>query len=287
MKLKVIAIFLGLYFSILSVNAETCTITCPSESIKLTEKESIIKKITGLNFLSSKITETVIEKELHDALKSKFKAKLNIFTIKRLKNGEFKSLQLESKKVKYKAFSMSDFYAETICPYNKIIYKNNRIYYPYNIPFKFKGQITNEDIKNIINSKEFQKEINKTSININGINGLKLRNIEVNIQDDKIHFIISLETFFGNFKIKFSAKPAVENNKIILKDIFYNSKKSSIINYNAIFNTIIDKINPVSYEMKAINGKYCRIYITYIKIENGIIKTQGIFTINKNTEEDE
>ena len=182
---------------------------------------------------------------------------------------------------------MSDFYAETICPYNKILYKNKRVYYPHSLPFKFKGAITNQDLKNIINSKEFQREINKAEFNINGINGFKIDSVDVNINGNKIYFTIRIKTILGNFKIKFSASPAVENNKIILKDIFYNSKKSSIINYNVILNPITDKINPIAYEMKAINSKYCKIYITDTKIENGIIKTQGTFIINKNIEEDE
>lgn len=277
MKIKSIIILILL--SILSAKADY-KILCPYESIKILEKESSIKKFTGLNFLSKKIAETIIQKELNEELNSNINANLQIYTINRLKNGEFKGLSLKSNQIKYKAFSMSDFYAETICNYNKVIYTKKRVYYPTDLPFKYKGIITNEDINNVINSKYFQKELNRISLKLNNLTAFSIKSPLVKIEGDKLYFNIPVKTIFGNINLKFKAELEVKSNKIILKDITFNSK-NNIINNNMI-SSIMNEINPIAYEIKSLNGKYCKIIVTEAKIKNGQIQTQGIFIINKN-----
>ncbi len=269
--IKKILILLIIIVHACIVSASNCTITCPKESTQIIEKETLFNKLTGLNFASKKIAETIIEKELKDELNSKFKAQAEIFSIKRLKQGEFKSLTLQSSRIR--ALFMSDFYAQTICPYNKIIYKKNRIYYPVDLPFKFKSKITNDDIKSVINSYEFQRELEKNSL-------FEIKTPSTIIKDNKIYFEIPIKTILGEFKIKFSALAEIENNKLVLKNININSK-SNIINDN-ILSKLTDKINPIVYGINSINTKYCKIYLTNVKIIDNEIHAEGVFIINKN-----
>ncbi len=276
MRIKILILIM--FFSFMPVNA--CNVTCPSSSLDIIEKESFINNVTGLNFSSKKIAQTIIQKEINESLNSKIKANIEIFNIKRLKKGEFKSLTLKSKNIKYKAFSMSDFYAQTICPFNRVIYKKGRIYYPLDLAFKYKGSITNQDIQNIINSKEFQEELIEKPLKISNIKLLELKSLKVLIKDNKLYFNLEVKSLFGKTAIKFFADIEVKNNKIVLKNITFNSKNNMIS--DNILSPLIDKINPVTYEINSLNGKYCKIFITKAKISDNIIDTEGVFIINKN-----
>ena len=268
----------------LTAYGNSCNVSCPSETMKVIEDENVFLKVTGINFLTKKIVETAIEKELKDELNSKFNADLDIFTLKRLKNGEFKNLLLVSDNFRYKAMSISDFKAETICPYNQIIYKNKKVYYPNDLPFKFNANITNNDIKNIIKSKEFQKQIQRSAVKINGFTTLEVQEPIVTIKNGQLEFSIPIRTFLSNepFIMNLNSNIEVANNKIMLKDTTF-STNSNIINID-ILGGIINQVNPVAFQINSIDSKYCKIYITSAKIEGNIIKTEGIFIINKNYE---
>ena len=268
----------------LTAYGNSCNVTCPSETMKVIEDENVFLKVTGINFLTKQIVETAIEKELKDELNSKFNADLDIFTLKRLKNGEFKNLLLASDNFRYKAMSISNFKAETICPYNQIIYKNKKVYYPNDLPFKFNANITNNDIKNIIKSKEFQKQIQRSAVKINGFTTLEVQEPIVTINNGQLEFSIPIRTFLSNepFIMNLKSNIEVANNKIMLKDTTF-STNSNIINID-ILGGIINQVNPVAFQINSIDSRYCKIYITSAKIQGNIIKTEGIFIINKNYE---
>lgn len=285
MKNKVLTVICLFLFTFGAVKANECKIVCPSQSMEIIEKESFLKKITAINFTSKKIVEMIIQKELNEELESKIDADLEIFTVSRLKKGEFKSLTLKSEHIGYRAFSMSNFYAQTICSFNKIKYQKKKLYYPQDLSFKYQGNITNDDIQNIINSDEFQKELNRVFKKFNN-SFIELKQPKVYLADNKLHFIIPAQTFLGGFKIKVSSDIEVENNKLILKNLNFNSKSSKIIS-NDIFIPLIEVINPISYQLDSLNSKNYKIYITKAKISDTIINTEGVFIIKKNWEEDE
>lgn len=268
-------ILLLFFFSIIfPLQVQSYNIVCPSESVEIIEKESVINRITGLNFASKKIVELAIQKVLNDEFyKSNINADLDIFNINRLKKGEFKSLSLKTKQLRYRALSMSNFYAQTVCPYNKVVQQNKKVYFPMDLPLKFEGTITNLDIQNVLNSEEFQRELKKINI---------IQTPRVTVQDGFMNFVVPVKTFFSSnpFNIKFKANIEVENNKIVLRDIAFNSK-SNIIN-NDIIAPLLGIINPVSYEIDAANGKFCKLLITKAKIVGNEIKTNGVLVINKN-----
>lgn len=277
--MKLILVFIFLFFPFFAF-ADDCIVTCPNESLEIQKNESLLNKVTGTYFVSKKIAELAIQKELNDELNSNFKANLEIFSLKLLKQGIFKSLILKSYNLNYKAISISDFYAETICPYNKVVYKNKRLYYPQKLPMKFKGSITNDDLKNIISSNEFKNELQKAQFDVNG---QKLFNIDianVEIKNNQIYFKVLLKMLFGTISIKSFADIDIENNKIVLKNITFGSK-SNIISDNMLA-PLINKINPISYETSIINGKFCNIFIKKAQIVDNKINVDGIFIINKN-----
>ncbi len=261
------------------VFANECEYNCPAPADNI-EDETIINKVTGVNFLTKKIIESLIEKELNSELNSDIKAQLTLFNVKRTKQGEFKALKLTSKKILYRALSLTDFEAQSICEYNKVIYKDKKLYYPYDLPFKFSGKITNEDIQNTINSAEFQKELQRNYVKVNGIKMFEALSPQVVLKDDRAYFTIHLKTLFARINISFSAQIEAENNKIVLKDITFNSK-SNIIN-ESMSDSLTKDFNPISYQTKVLEDKHGKIEIKSAKISGDEILINGIYTIKQN-----
>ena len=280
--MRKLLLFFLFVFVAQNVIADDCTITCPKESLEIIEKENIATKITGVSFFTKKIIELVIERELKDELESNFDADLELFTISRLKKGEFKSLTLTSQTFKYRALSVSNFIAETVCPYNKIVYQNKKVYYPYELPFKFNGKITNNDLKNTIASYEFQRTLEKSALRINNFTSFRVLEPKIEIKNNKLNFEIPIKTFLSKEPMYFnvSSDIAVDKNEIVLKDTTFSSK-SNIINID-LLGGLVNKINPVAFQNTTINSKYCKLNITNAKIENNEIKVDGTFIINQN-----
>lgn len=272
-----ILIFMIIFFNFPSFAVED--IVCSPVNINDFEKENLFYQLTGISFLSEKTAELLIANEFKSELNSKVNADLEIFNTNRLKNGEFKFLSLKSKSLKYKSFSISDFNAKSICPYNKVIYTSKRIYFPEQIPFNFQAQITNNDIKNIINSEDFKKALTKNPIKINGIKILEVEIPSLEIKNNRLYFSLTIKPIIGEINIKFNTDIYVEDNTILLKDINLKSKINIPEN---ILNILTDMINPIKYQFNSLNGKFCKIYITKAKISDNIINTEGVFFINKN-----
>ncbi len=264
-----------LVFCLSQISALAQEIVCPIYNDESQVKETFFNNVSGISFFSKKIIEMIIENELKEELGSDFKAELKIFNLKKLKFGEFKALELKSNNIQYRALSLSDFSAKTICDYNKIIYINKKVKYPMPIPFKYSAKITNDDIKNIITSEEFQKELKR-----NESKPLYVKTPNVEIKSDKIYFIIPIKTFIGSFKIKLSCNIKVEDNKLVLTNTTFSSK-SNIISESMI-NSLLEEINPMQYITSALNGKYYKVDIQKAQIVSDEIKIDGTFVINKN-----
>ena len=280
MKKFILILFLLIFIS--PSFANNCEVVCPTQSLKIIEKESLLNKITGMSFLSKKIVEFAIQKELKNELNFDIQADLDIFSIKRLKKGEFKGLFFKGENLKYKAFSFSNFQAQTICPYNKIVYQDKKIYYPHNLSFKFTGQITNQDLLNIVNSYEFQKALSKASLNILGVESFKVLTPKVELKRGYVFFEIPIKTLLSKkpMKITLYSYIEVKNNRIELKEITIGEGTNS--SFDGIIRPLLQVVNPFAYEIDSINGKYSNIYITKAKISGSILEADGVFTINKN-----
>ena len=275
-SISIVFIFVSFLF------VENFAVASCENNAKLVDKESIINKVTGFGFISRNIAEAIIQKEINEELDSNVKANLEIFSVKNLRNGIFKSLALKSKQLKYKALSAKDVTVSTIDSYNKILYKNGKLRFPTDLDFKFTATITNEDIKNVINSIEFQNELARSTLSYRGVNGVKFETPEVYIEDGFLNFTMPITSFLIKkpINIKFKANIEINEGKILLKNITFNSKRNII--GSDILEPVISAINPLAFELNSINGKFCNISVTNAKIVGNSINADGILRINKN-----
>ena len=267
---------------VLSFFIENVVMASSDNSSKLINKESIINKVTGFGFISRNIAEFIIQKEINEELNSDVKANLEIFSVKNLKNGIFKSLVLKSKQLKYKALSATDVTVSSVNSYNEILYKNGKLQFPTNLDFKYTATVTNDDIQNVINSIEFQNELARSTLSYRGVNGVKFETPKVSIENGFLNFTMPITSFLIKkpINIKFKADIEIKEGKILLKNVTFNSKRNIIS--SDILAPVINAINPLAFEVNSINGKFCNISVTNAKIIGDSIKADGILRINKN-----
>ena len=103
---------------------------------------------------------------------------------------------------------------------------------------------------------------------------------QVVLKDNRAYFTIHLKTLFARINISFSAQIEAENNKIVLKDITFNSK-SNIIN-ESMSDSLTKDFNPISYQTKVLEDKHGKIDIKSAKISGDEILINGIYTIKQN-----
>lgn len=272
-------LFLFLLSGISYANNE---IVCPAGILNIQDKETVVNKISGVNFVVRKTVEKIIKSEIKKELGLNVNATLEIFSINSLKNGEFKELKLRGKNLRYGSFSLSGFEAQTICPYNKVVLKNGRIYYPESLNLKYTGKITNADIQYIINSDKFKNAVSKISFNVFGKSGAGLLMPKVEIKQGFLFFDIPVQAFFLKkpVEIKLYTEIEVIDNKIILKNIKSENLKNGF--FYDILNPVLNILNPLLYNINAVNGKYCNVTVTNAQISDNIINVNGIITVNKN-----
>ena len=106
-----------------------------------------MSKITGVDFIKIQSTETALEKYILKKTSNKVDIELKAKNAKAINNGEFEKITAQSSKLTYKNFSVTDFKAQTICPYNKFLKQGSSYSFPYDIPAEFSAVITNEDLQ--------------------------------------------------------------------------------------------------------------------------------------------
>lgn len=280
--MKKILIILSFLLMLPCFGATQNDIVCPYKSLKMMDNESVLNRITGLSFLSKKIVETAIQKEIKRETGFNIDASINLFSIKALKKGEFKELKLKGKNLHYESFSLAGFEAQTICPYNKVVLKDNKIYYPQDMYMKFKGEINNQDIQNVINSEEFKTAVSKVSLKVFGIKGASILPPKIEINQGFVFFDVPIQTLFLKkpIDIKMYSEIGVKNNKIELKNINVGDSTDSA--FNDIIKPALNVINPFLYNVNSANNKYSKLSVTKAQISDNIINIEGIVTVKKN-----
>ena len=156
MKKAIVLLFLIFLFN--QVQASDYSKYCSTNSPKRTFGGNLAS-LSGVNLLTRNIAESVISKAIKDETNSKFKIKINNFYGTNILNGEIKSIKATSKKYAYEGIYLTDTSVETICPYNHINYKDEKLYFLENMVLEYSTILTKEDIHNILISKKIDSKI--------------------------------------------------------------------------------------------------------------------------------
>lgn len=285
---KILFLSITLILSINSTLAKDYSQFCSTNSANKTFLGNIAS-ISGYNSISRNIIENQIAKALKKETNSKFDVKIDSFLGTNVKNGEFKSLKANSDNIFYNGIYMSDVNIETICPYNKVDYRNKTLTFDENLALKYSASITQDDLDKLLKESSYQKIIDKMNSDSTISSLIQIKNSNIKIKDDKLEIIYNilplakLDTIgiFKNkikpIKIAIGANLKVEDGNIELCDFDFNNVKAK---YNNLI-PIINMLNPLSFEMdfdKNIKGE---MDVENVKIANSKIQLEGTVLIPK------
>ena len=263
--------------------ASACNYICP-ENVELTSAASrFFSNITGQNFIGEKVGESLIKKALKKNADGDFKVTLDSYSVRDLKAGKFKSLDIKGKNILVDGVYISEAEMRTLCEYNYISQDKNGDYIVMeNIPVAISAVITEEDLNRTMMSKDYQRLLNDLNTLGGAFNIFSIDSTRIKIKDNRIYYIVRIAVPFvrttqevvmsANLKvvdgeIKFS-DPELLNNRHEGKDL---SKLASVLNY----------INPLDFSMKILENKDAELSIRNISIQDGKILVDAKMLILK------
>lgn len=266
MKNFFITFFIFLFFQ-LPVSAKY-SYNCQSIEQIPDSAVTIIGKLSGYDFISVKAYELYFENYIKKNYNSDVNLSIKAKSIKALKNGEFKEVKATADKLNFNNFTVSDFNAKTLCPYNKILKIDNRVFFPYAIPVEYSAVITNEDLQSIIKSQNFS------------IPFYIVKKVDWLIENSKIKTIIECNALFTTVKLTFSSGLKLKDGKVFF---------DSVEDINSPFKIDVKKIssilnlyNPFTEIIKISANTFGYLIYDDIEIENDKIYIKGMFLIPQN-----
>lgn len=260
-----------------------CSLSSPDKNFK-----GNLASLSSANFLARKIAAYEISKELKEKTNTKFKVHLDNFYGVSLTDGIFKNLSIEGKNFIYEDMIISKLNAETLCPYNHIQFKDNKITYVKNMVLNYNVDVTQEDLNKSIQSTKFQKMINKINEDKYFSTLFKIENMKTQLQENRLALKYTInplpdsagalpfmKTLIKPFDVTVGAGLRVENNRIELCDLDLNSRK---IDYT-YFLPFVNLLNPLDSKIKLDRNNEGDLKIDNIKIEPSKISIKGAIIV--------
>ena len=280
--MKKIILLLGIF--LLSINSSfgaKCEYQCVQPYDMNNKISSFFSSVTGLNFLRTKITESVIKNTLIDVTQGNKKIKVNIdsYSAKDLANGIFKSLNLSGNDIIINDIYISAIELKSLCDFNYIKYdRKGNVAFKEDFPLSFYLVMSASDISNTMHSDKYKKVINH--LNKFSFAGIKVSSADVSIRGNKFYYTIYVSIpFMREQKVELAADLKVKNGEIDFENTRLSSNSFKIDLKKA--NSIIKHLNPLDFSMNIFDNKNAKITIKNIEIKNNEIHTDGIIVIPK------
>ena len=286
--MKKIVLGLVLLLATQGVQAQDCSTLKCSAPYDLTSGFSRgISTVTGQKFLSEKIGEKLVKKAIKKNIESgDIKANLEAYSVRDLKAGRFKCLEVSGKNVDIQGIYISSFDAKTLCNFNYIANdKKGNYIVKEDIPVAFNAVVTEEDLNKTMNSSDYKRMID----DINGIGGslniFQIVSTNVKLKNGKMYYVMKYSMPFVRKpkELVISANLNVENGQIVLANTsFLNNSLSLDVDK---LSKLINYVNPLDFSAKILENKDARFSIENVKVSDGKIVVDGNMTILKDKEQ--
>ena len=257
---------------------------CAPKSYDLCSKGSqITSKITGMTFLSEKIAQAVIGRELKKATKERFKVKMKTYSLSDLVQGRFKSLEISGKNLEIEGVYLSKLDIKTVCPFNYVELNKNYVKFRENMVMEFKTEISDSDLRKTIQSTGYLDKLNKTNLSALGITFFKLSGADVWIKNNKVYFTIKVTSPMSSSPIPITVRSdlKVEDGQIVMTKLdlanIYTVIDLSKVTY------LVNALNPLTFSMDVLNNKNSKMSIKTVNIIGDKIEIAGNILVPKNT----
>ena len=286
--MKKIVLGLVLLLATQGVQAQDCsTLKCPAPYDLTSGFSRGMSTVTGQKFLSEKIGERLVKKAIKKNIESgDIKANLEAYSVRDLKAGRFKSLEVSGKNVDIQGIYISSFDAKTLCNFNYIANdKKGNYIVKEDIPVAFNAVVTEEDLNKTMNSSDYKRMID----DINGIGGslniFQIVSTSVKLKNGKMYYVMKYSMPFVRKpkELVISANLNVENGQIVLANTsFLNNSLSLDVDK---LSKLINYVNPLDFSAKILENKDARFSIENVKVSDGKIVVDGNMTILKDKEQ--
>ena len=286
--MKKIILSFVLLLAVQGVQAQDCsTLKCPAPYDLTSGFSRGMSTVTGQKFLSEKIGEKLVKKAIKKNITSgDIKVDLDAYSVRDLKAGRFKSLEINGKNVDIQGVYISSFNAKTLCNFNYIANdKRGNYIVKEGIPASFNAIITEEDLNKTMLSSDYKRMIDDINSIGGNLNIFQITSTNIKLKNDKMYYVLKYSMPFvrKTKELVITANLKVENGQIELANTsFLNNsmaldvdKLSKLINY----------INPLDFSAKILENKDARFNIETVNISNGKITIDGNMTILKDKEQ--
>ena len=286
--MKKIILSFVLLLAVQGVQAQDCsTLKCPAPYDLTSGFSRGVSTVTGQKFLSEKIGEKLVKKAIKKNITSgDIKVNLDAYSVRDLKAGRFKSLEINGKNVDIQGVYISSFNAKTLCNFNYIANdKRGNYIVKEDIPASFNAIITEEDLNKTMLSSDYKRMIDDINSIGGNLNIFQITSTNIKLKNDKMYYVLKYSMPFvrKTKELVITANLKVENGQIELANTsFLNNsmaldvdKLSKLINY----------INPLDFSAKILENKDAKFNIETVNISNGKITIDGNMTILKDKEQ--
>lgn len=286
--MKKIILSFVLLLAVQGVQAQDCsTLKCPVPYDLTSGFSRGMSTVTGQKFLSEKIGEKLVKKAIKKNITSgDIKVNLDAYSVRDLKAGRFKSLEINGKNVDIQGVYISSFNAKTLCNFNYIANdKRGNYIVKEDIPASFNAIITEEDLNKTMLSSDYKRMIDDINSIGGNLNIFQITSTNIKLKNDKMYYVLKYSMPFvrKTKELVITANLKVENGQIELANTsFLNNsmaldvdKLSKLINY----------INPLDFSAKILENKDAKFNIETVNISNGKITIDGNMTILKDKEQ--
>ena len=267
--------------------AQDCENYVCSSAYDLTSNISrFVSNVTGQNFLAEKIGESLTKKAIKKNITSgDIKVNLDSYSVRDLKAGRFKSLQILGRNVDFQGVYVSNFDAKTLCNYNYIAHdKQNNFYVKEDIPVGFSAELTEDDLNKTMNSSDYKRLIDNINMLGGSLNVFNITSTSVKLKNDKMYYVIDYSIPFvrKTKELVFSTNLKVNNGKLVLNNPNYVGNNSLVD--MGTFSNILNYVNPLDFSAKILENKDANIKIENVNISDKKISVGGKVTILKDKE---
>lgn len=286
--MKKIILSFVLLLAVQGVQAQDCsTLKCPAPYDLTSGFSRGISTVTGQKFLSEKIGEKLVKKAIKKNITNgDIKVNLDAYSVRDLKAGRFKSLEINGKNVDIQGVYISSFNAKTLCNFNYIANdKRGNYIVKEDIPASFNATITEEDLNKTMLSSDYKRMIDDINSIGGNLNIFQITSTNIKLKNDKMYYVLKYSMPFvrKTKELVITANLKVEKGQIELANTsFLNNsmaldvdKLSKLINY----------INPLDFSAKILENKDAKFNIETVNISNGKITIDGNMTILKDKEQ--
>ena len=137
--------------------AQYCT---PAYDVS-SKTNQVFSKVLGATFIAEKFGESVVKKQLKNETGQKFKVSLKSYSLIDLKRGIFKNIKITGKNLNLDGTKISLLEAKTLCDFTYLDLNAKEIYNKSNILMDYSVMVTEKDLKETVNSKDYNAILQK------------------------------------------------------------------------------------------------------------------------------